>query len=167
MDVCFSPEERCTQVVVDTLKQAKTKIFVQAYSFTSTPIAQALVAAHKQKIPVEVMLDRGRLTEQGSVVDVLARGEIPMTIDGCHAKAHNKVIIIDGETVITGSFNFSTGAEKKNAENLLVIRNKALAARYIENWQVHRDHSKPYGRGVLNDKDPCPRPSRKAKVSRP
>ena len=61
---------------------------------------------------------------------------------------HNKVMVIDGETVITGSFNFTKAAEENNAENLLVVRDKKLAERYIKNWQDHAHHSEIYiGRG--------------------
>jgi len=58
-----------------------------------------------------------------------------------HAIAHNKIIIIDRQVVITGSYNFTKAAEGKNAENLLVIRSKALAGKYIINWQEHRGHA--------------------------
>jgi phosphatidylserine/phosphatidylglycerophosphate/cardiolipin synthase-like enzyme len=54
-------------------------------------------------------------------------------------------MIIDRETVITGSFNFTKAAEEKNAENLLIIRNKELAKVYIENWYKHKEHSEIYG----------------------
>ena len=67
-----------------------------------------------------------------------------MKIDAQHAIAHNKVMIIDGETVITGSFNFTKAAEENNAENLLVIRDKKLADQYTKNWQEHERHSKVY-----------------------
>jgi phosphatidylserine/phosphatidylglycerophosphate/cardiolipin synthase-like enzyme len=61
----------------------------------------------------------------------------------------NKIIVIDGELVITGSFNFTKAAQQKNAENLVLIRDPALAARYAQNWDAHRAHSQPYvGRGV-------------------
>ena len=71
-----------------------------------------------------------------------------MKIDAQHAIAHNKVMIIDGEIVITGSFNFTKAAEVNNAENLLVIHDKKLAERYIKNWQEHERHSDEYvGRG--------------------
>ena len=57
-------------------------------------------------------------------------------------------MIIDGETVITGSFNFSKAAEERNAENLLIIRDRELAGRYTANWKVHEGHSEAYrGRG--------------------
>ena len=70
-------------------------------------------------------------------------------IDANHAIAHNKVIVIDGETVVTGSFNFTKAAQEKNAENVLIIRDPAVAAQYAQNWETHRQHSQPYvGRGV-------------------
>jgi len=53
-------------------------------------------------------------------------------------------MIIDNETVITGSFNFTKAAEESNAENLLVVRDKELASRYTENWQVHDEHSEAF-----------------------
>lgn len=57
-------------------------------------------------------------------------------------------MVIDGETVITGSFNFTKVAEENNAENLLAIRDRKLAERYIKNWQEHERHSEGYvGRG--------------------
>ena len=74
----------------------------------------------------------------------MAHAKIVTLIDGAHAIAHNKVMVIDGETVITGSFNFTTAAEQRNAENLLVIHDRALAARYTENWQAHAAHSARY-----------------------
>jgi phosphatidylserine/phosphatidylglycerophosphate/cardiolipin synthase-like enzyme len=65
-----------------------------------------------------------------------------------HAIVHNKVMVIDGETVITGSFNFTKAAEESNAENLLIIRDRKLASLYMKNWQEHVKHSEVYaGRG--------------------
>ena len=92
----------------------------------------ANVAAHGRQ--------RGRNTEADFLVNV----GIPVQIDAKHAIAHNKIMVIDGETVITGSFNFTTAAEEKIAENLLVIRSPELAAKYAANWKVHADHSDSY-----------------------
>ena len=70
-------------------------------------------------------------------------------VDANHAISHNKVIVIDGALVITGSFNFTEAAQEKNAENLLIIRDPTLAAQYTKNWDAHRQHSQPdTGRGV-------------------
>jgi phosphatidylserine/phosphatidylglycerophosphate/cardiolipin synthase-like enzyme len=78
----------------------------------------------------------------------LAHAGIPTRIDAQHRIAHNKVMILDGAVVITGSFNFTKGAEPDNAENLLVIQGKDLAAQYTRNWDTHAEYSVPYvGRG--------------------
>jgi phosphatidylserine/phosphatidylglycerophosphate/cardiolipin synthase-like enzyme len=69
---------------------------------------------------------------------------IPVYIDSAHQIAHNKIMIIDRSTVITGSFNFTKSAEEKNAENLLVIPSKELAAKYYKNWRRHKEHSTKY-----------------------
>lgn len=166
---CFSQVdsqgEGCTEVIVNTLSKAKTSVRMQAYSFTSGRIAQALVKARQQGIPVEVILDKGRLSrDRHSRADVLADGKIDVWIDGCHAAAHSKVIIIDEEIVIGGSFNFSELAECCNAENLLVIRDKVLAACYRENWQLHQTHSKRYAGTMSNDQYRCDRPSKKPRA---
>jgi len=126
------------------LGTAKSTVLVQAYSFTNSSIAKALVDAQKRGVRVEVILDKSQRTERYSEADFLAHSGIPVSIDAAHAIAHNKVMVIDSETVITGSFNFTKAAEEHNAENLLVLHDKELAARYADNWRKHRAHSEPY-----------------------
>ena len=142
--VYFSPKGGCTEAIIKELDRSKTSVLVQAYSFTSAPIAKALLNAHKRGVKVEVILDKSQRTQKYSSADFLANSGIPTKVDVVHAIAHNKVMVIDGETVITGSFNFTRAAEEKNAENLLVIRDKALASKYLKNWQEHAQHSEVY-----------------------
>jgi len=144
IDVYFSPNGGCTEAVVKELNAAKVSVLVQAYSFTSTPIAKALLEAHKRGVRVEVILDKSQRTKKYSEADFLVNVGIPVKIDAKHQIAHNKIMVIDGATVITGSFNFTKAAEENNAENLLVIRSPELAATYEANWRVHADHSDPY-----------------------
>jgi len=135
----------CTEAIVDQLNGAKKTVLVQAYSFTSAPIARALVDAHKRGVDVQVILDKSQKTERYTSASFLANEGVPTYIDPMHKIAHNKVMIIDGQTVITGSFNFTKAAENGNAENLLVISNAPkLAARYTSNWKEHLGHSEPY-----------------------
>jgi len=143
-NVCFSPHGGCTEAIVDQIDNAKSEILIQAYSFTSTPIAKALVNAHKRGIHVEIILDKSNRSKKYSAGDFTAHMGVTTYIDSKHAIAHNKIMIIDKETVITGSFNFTKAAEEKNAENLLVIRNKKLAETYIDNWNKHKEHSEKY-----------------------
>jgi phosphatidylserine/phosphatidylglycerophosphate/cardiolipin synthase-like enzyme len=144
--VCFSPRGGCTEDIVEQISAAKSEILIQAYSFTSAPIAKALLEAYKRGVRVEAILDKSQRTEKYTSATFLANAGIPAFIDDKHTIAHNKIIIIDRETVITGSFNFTKAAEEKNAENLLIIRNMDLAKMYLDNWMKHREHSEPYER---------------------
>ncbi len=144
VDVYFSPKGGCTEAIVKEIDAAKTDILVQAYSFTSVPIAKALVESHKRGVKVQVILDKSQRGEKYSSADFVQHAGIPTFIDAKHAIAHNKVMVIDAKTVLTGSFNFTKAAEENNAENLLVIRSPELAAKYADNWKSHLDHSEKY-----------------------
>jgi phosphatidylserine/phosphatidylglycerophosphate/cardiolipin synthase-like enzyme len=146
VQVYFSPRGGATEAVVNCLREATNSVLVQAYSFTSAPIAEALVAAHRRGVKVRVILDHSQRTEKYSEADFLDHSGIPPLIDAEHPIAHNKVMIIDEYLLITGSFNFTKAAEEKNAENLLVINDPELAKKYLANWEAHQQHSEPYVR---------------------
>jgi len=139
--VYFSPNGGCTAAIIDTINKSKTEILVQAYIFTSEPIGKALLDAHKRGVKVFVILDKSQKKDGYSSVTFFANQGIPTYIDSYHARAHDKVMIIDKEVVITGSFNFSKSAETQNSENVLIIKSTELASLYRENWMKHRAHS--------------------------
>ena len=151
VQVYFSPHGGATEAVVNALEHATNCVFVQAYSFTSEPIAKALVKAHRRGVQVRVILDASQRTEKYSEADFLEHNEIATLIDAQHAIAHNKIIVVDDYEVLTGSFNLTKAAEEKNAENLLVINDPSLARQYLENWHVHEGHSQTYSREVRSD----------------
>lgn len=142
--VCFTPPSDCTSEIVKNVDKAQIAILVQAYSFTSAPIAKALVDAHKRGVKVGVILDKSQRTERYSSADFLAHAGIATKIDTAHAIAHNKVMVVDDEMVMTGSFNFTKAAQERNAENLLVIKDKELARLYMDNWKGHAAHAEIY-----------------------
>jgi phosphatidylserine/phosphatidylglycerophosphate/cardiolipin synthase-like enzyme len=148
IQVYFSPDGGCTAAVVDNLSKATNTVLVQAYSFTSAPIAKALVDAKKRGVKIEVILDKSQRREKYREADFLLHAGVPTWIDAKHAIAHNKIMVIDSHTVLTGSFNFTKAAEENNAENLLVIEDAALAKKYTDNFQKHLAHSEKYeGKG--------------------
>jgi len=146
VQVYFSPRGGATEAVVGALDHATNNVLVQAYSFTSAPIAKALVEAHGRGVQVKVILDKSQRTEKYSEADFLRNSEIPTLIDAQHAIAHNKIMIVDNCTVLTGSFNFTKAAEESNAENLLIINDPVLAKEYVSNWHLHEGHSEVYAR---------------------
>lgn len=142
--VYFSPQGGCTQAILDQIGGSTKSVLVQAYSFTSDSIRDALVAVKQRGVRVEVLLDKGLLYSSAVDANVLVAGGVLVLVDGKERDAHNKVMVIDGQTVVTGSFNFTTTAEKYSAENVLVIYSPTLAESYTENWKKHRDHSVLY-----------------------
>ncbi len=151
IEVAFSPNNFVTNLIVDTLRVAKSEILLEAYSFTSVDIFAALLNAKKRGVNIYVILDKSQSNnthnkhkrKQYAVTEFLFNNDIAYHIDTKHAIFHNKVIIIDQKTVITGSFNFTKAAETKNAENLLVIKDsKELANIYIKEFWYHYHHSK-------------------------
>lgn len=92
-----------------------------------------------------VILDKSQKKDGYSSATFFANQGIPAYIDLSHARAHDKVMIIDQEMVITGSFNFSKSAETQNSENVLIIRSSELAGVYRENWMKHRAHTAKHG----------------------
>jgi phosphatidylserine/phosphatidylglycerophosphate/cardiolipin synthase-like enzyme len=141
----FSPDGGCTEAIVDEIEKAQHEIDVQAYSFTSKPIVEALIAAHRRGVSVTVVLDKSELKERGNKAEEVQRSGIRVFVDAIHKIAHNKIILIDGRTIITGSFNFTYQAENGNAENLLVLHDRPkLYAAYKANFEHHLGHSEPY-----------------------
>ena len=137
----FSPKGGCTEAIVAELGHARRQILVQAYSFTCPSIADALIAAKKRGVDVVILLDRANEKETYSELKVLAEHGVVPLIDATHAIAHNKIMIIDKRTLITGSFNFTRQAEHENAENLLILKHHPeLVSAYVQNFESHRSH---------------------------
>jgi len=142
--VRYSPSGGCTALAVEAVEQARETVLVQGYGFTSAPIAAALVAAQQRGVRVSVILDSSNETAKDSRAGACAAAGISVLTDAKHAIAHNKVIVIDRKTVLTGSFNWTAAAEYANAENLLRVDDARLAGSYADNWHAHALHSTPW-----------------------
>ena len=142
VSVYFSPGTDCGQLIIDKIRMAQKRVYVQAYSFTSDRIARALNEVHKRGVEVKVILDDDK-ADKKSELDFLERKGIDTYLDSKHEKAHSKVILIDGQTIITGSFNFSDRHEESTADNVVLIEDKAkLMEAYEGNFKAHLAHSK-------------------------
>ena len=67
--------------------------------------------------------------------------QIEVGIDKVPGIAHNKVMIIDKRKVITGSFNFTSAADSRNAENVIIIDDTIVAKQYQQNWNNRKQKS--------------------------
>lgn len=145
IEVGFSPGGSAEALILKAINTAHSSIRVLVYSFTSKPIAQALLAGHKRGVDVQVVVDKSQKTEKYTSATFLANMGIPVRIDSQHAIQHNKILVIDQQHVETGSFNYTAAAAQRNAENVLVIwNNPQLAKVYLANWEEHWRHSEEY-----------------------
>jgi hypothetical protein len=129
----FSPRQGATELVVKTIGEAEQSVCVAAYSFTSEPIAQALIDAHGKGVDVTVVLDKSQRKQKRSLYHRLKDSGIPTRINDNYAIMHNKFMVIDEKVLQLGSFNYTKAAEKRNAENVLVVRrNKKVIRSYAD-----------------------------------
>jgi phosphatidylserine/phosphatidylglycerophosphate/cardiolipin synthase-like enzyme len=150
--VYFGPDKNDSieHVVLRELKQARDSVLIEAYGFTSWEIAE-LLDSLKDSVSIAILLDKSNRYSSSSMLKWLQSKKVNIWIDENVHIAHNKVIIIDGRTVLTGSYNWTESA-KKNAENLLVINDSAVVAAYSQNW--HKRQSK--SRQKFNGKSKLP-----------
>ena len=148
IEVCFTPAQTCVNKITAVIAAAQRTILLQAYSFTSWDITNQLIAAKKRGVDVQMIADPSWFQYpkyHSSAPFALYQNNIPLWIDYIPQIAHNKVMIIDAEKVITGSYNFTMAAENVNTENLLIIDDQTIAKQYTDNW---------YGRLKISEKLP-------------
>ena len=143
----FSPNGGCTEAILNALGAAKQSVLVESYTLATNPFAEALVEAKKRGVDVQVILDKSQKTNQLSPAPYLTNSGIPTYIDTAHKLSVNKIMVIDGNEVISGSFSFTKSAES-NAESLIIISHAPkLAQTFTENWKAHLAHAESYSSG--------------------
>jgi len=133
--VAFSPDGGALELVIQTIDSAHSTLRMAAYSFTSKPVAQALLRARKRGVDVRVVVDKSNATARYTAATFIANAGLTVRVDYRYAIMHDKFIVVDGQTVEEGSFNYTASAEKKNAENVVVLHDPAVAGQYEREWE--------------------------------
>lgn len=141
--VFFTPPTGAAKGLIRYLDGAKKSIQVMTYSFTYLEIAEALARAAKRGVEVQVIQDGPTAANNFDVIPVLLKGGVTIRGNKAHRIFHHKVMIIDGDIVVTGSYNFTNSAEKSNAENMIILRSAPLAQQYYKNFISHWERSYP------------------------
>ena len=135
LEVYFSPDDGVQQQIIRLIQGAQESIAFMAYSFTSDDIAGALVERSQVGVNVAGVMEAEQVqSNRGGEYDWLRAAGLDVRLDGNPNRMHHKVIIIDAQTVITGSYNFSRSAETHNDENILVIHNPQVAALFMNEF---------------------------------
>jgi phosphatidylserine/phosphatidylglycerophosphate/cardiolipin synthase-like enzyme len=137
VETLFAPEDGVEARLVELVNGADESIFLLAYSFTSDGLAEALIAAQSRGVGISGVLDAAQIANAGGEFERLLANGVDLRVDGEDGSMHHKVLIIDSEIVVTGSYNFSANAELRNDENLLVMHDLEVASKYMEEfWRL-------------------------------
>ncbi len=137
---CFTPGGQCSQQILNEITGAQDSIKMQEYELTDPDILLALVKAKQRSVDVKVILDKTQI----KAATYLAQNKIPVWIDNKPAIAHNKIILLDDNITMVGSYNASDSAQKRNAENLLTIVDRNLYRVYLKNFEKRLNESKKF-----------------------
>lgn len=136
LEVYFSPDDGTAAQIIRHIRSARESIHFLAFSFTSDEIAQAMLDKALEGVRVVGVFESSQVqSNTGGEFDLLHKAGLDVCLDSNPRNMHHKVIIIDGQTVITGSYNFSSNAEKRNDENTLVIHNPAIAGLFMTEFE--------------------------------
>ena len=146
IEAAFTPGDDISGLISGRIAHARESVRMQAYLFTDRHVAGALFSALRRGIEVEIVADGAQHESGGSPwLAPLQRAGARVYLNTAYAASHNKIVILDGTTVITGSYNFTRAAQSRNAENVVVITgNRAMARRFVSYFETQRDQSAPW-----------------------
>lgn len=132
----------CANTLINYINKAQSSIHIMIYSLTEDSITKAILDAHKRGIDIKIIADNTQYKNKNmkTKIDSLINTGIPvfiMEIPG-YGIMHNKIAIIDGTIIITGSFNYTKNANENNKENLIIIIDNTgeLATKYEEYFEI-------------------------------
>jgi phosphatidylserine/phosphatidylglycerophosphate/cardiolipin synthase-like enzyme len=131
----FSTNDHPAGHVADAVQLARKSVHFMAFSFTHEAIAKAMQERAAAGVEVSGVFEKTQTAAGHSAFFRMHDARLSVFLDGNPRNMHHKVIVIDGEIVVVGSFNFSESADKSNDENLLIIYNRAVAGRFEEEFQ--------------------------------
>lgn len=158
-NVCFTPGGDCLGTIAAEIGRARSDLLIQAHALNAKVVADAVVRAKESGVSVEIILDRSSGVAQNNATYFSSLNGIPAYIDGRHHTADGTVIIIDKETVITGSFNLTKEAQDRDSQNVMILHSDRAASEYINNWNEHKNHSDEF-------KPRAPKPERHSKIEK-
>ena len=126
MEIKFARTESVADVITRLLHEASSSIDAALYRFNHPGLAQALEEAAQRGVHVRLLVDGNKYKESRTTQELLAGGIIPFRLafgrQGRGSKMHHKLVILDQQTVLTGSYNWTLESEDENHENLLILQ---------------------------------------------
>lgn len=150
ISVLFGAEDEVADALTELINNTKSDVTFMSFSFTHDGMGKAMLAKANQGVRVQGIFEtRGSQTQYSELPRLFCQG-IPVRQDGNPRTLHHKVIVLDKQTVITGSFNFSNNADQKNDENVVILENPGIAKLYLQEFERRWEEGKRPDRAQLN-----------------
>ncbi|MCB8921245.1 MAG: hypothetical protein H6662_06655 [Ardenticatenaceae bacterium] len=141
----FAPETEIAPILTDLVSQARSEILFMAFSFTLEPLGEAMLDRAAAGVVVQGVFETTGSETEFSYYPLMADAGLPtlqVRQDGNPRIMHHKVIIIDRETVVFGSYNFTANANDSNDENVVIVHDPTFASYFVEEFQAVWDEAK-------------------------
>lgn len=132
---CFSPGDSCLSCIIAELGRARKSADICVFTISDDRITAAILAAHTRHVSVRIITDNEKQYDTGSDIEQLRRAGIPLKVDETEHHMHHKFVVLDGQTLLNGSFNWTRSASKFNEENLIVTSEAALVATFARQFE--------------------------------
>ena len=131
----FSPGPDCRIAIEQAMETALSELLICVFTISDDRLSDAVMAAHRSGLTVRVISDNDKMHDRGSDVERLSQAGVNMRIDRSPEHMHHKFMVIDGRTVMTGSYNWTRSAETRNEENIIAVDDPLLATRFSEEFE--------------------------------
>jgi cardiolipin hydrolase len=132
---CFSPGEACLNAILSELERARRTVDICVFTITDDRIARAILAVHERGLALRVITDNDKQFDGGSDVGRLRRAGVAIKVDETEHHMHHKFALLDGATLVNGSYNWTRSAGAFNDENLVVTSEPGLVQAFSEQFE--------------------------------
>jgi cardiolipin hydrolase len=133
--VYFSPGPDCRIAIEQAIETALDELLICVFTISDDRLSDAIQRAHRNGLTVRVLSDNDKMDDRGNDIERLAASGVDVRIDRSPEHMHHKFMVVDGQTVLTGSYNWTRSAETRNEENLVVLDDPFLAGRFAEEFE--------------------------------
>lgn len=140
----FSPRDEVYRHLIHAIDTTQTEAKLAIFTITDDRVTQALLAAHRRGVVIRILSDNDKANDLGSDIERLAKAGIPVRIDRTEAHMHHKFGILDGETLINGSYNWTRSAAHDNQENLVIQKEATLVKAFDEAFERGWQQGEPW-----------------------
>jgi len=131
----FSPGESCRQAINGQINSATKNLKICVFTISDDLITQAILAAHKRGVAIQLLTDNDKLFDVGSDIMQLSKSGITIKVDNTANHMHHKFLIADDRTVLSGSYNWTNSAARFNQENIIVTSEGGIVKLFLKEFE--------------------------------